>query len=583
MKDLPVFLFAVFFSLQSTAQTNLDSLWNIWQDESQTIPKRASAFKSYIWRGFLFTDPDSAFVLAQELQRFGESHQYEKAEAFGYRLMGVSQHMKSDYPRALDYLLQGLKMHEALGEERLVSFTLGNIGSVYFEQGDYEKALDYQFRGLKIKEELEDRKGIASSLTNIGNAYYMQEDFSKALEYYQRSLIIKEELGDEKSVSNLFTNIGNIYADLENYPEALEYYQNSIAIKEALDDRWGITYPLAGIGNVFLQIGDQDKALLHCKRALEISKDVGLLLVEKEACECVYKTYKTMGDAENALAYHEQFTVLNDSIFNEENTKRLTQLEMQHEFDKKEAIMNERSEKQKIGLIAAVGGLLLLLSLAFSVYNGKKKSDELLLNILPEETAQELKEKGHSDAQLIDHVTVLFTDFKGFTALSEQVTPKELVNDLHSCFSAFDEICEKYGIEKIKTIGDAYMAAGGLPSPNTTHALDIVNAALEMAKVVENGKAKKIEQGLPFFEIRIGVHTGPVVAGIVGIKKFQYDIWGDTVNTASRMESSGEVGKVNISQTTYELVKDQFTCEYRGEVEAKGKGKLKMYFVRKSA
>jgi adenylate cyclase len=210
---------------------------------------------------------------------------------------------------------------------------------------------------------------------------------------------------------------------------------------------------------------------------------------------------------------------------------------------------------------------------------GKKQSDELLLNILPAETARELKKKGYTDAQLIEQTSVLFTDLKGFSALTEKVTPQELVHDLHECFSAFDHICEKYGIEKIKTIGDAYMAAGGVPVSNTTHAEDVINAALEMAEVVEKGKARRISAEIPIFEIRIGVHTGPVVAGIVGIKKFQYDIWGDTVNTASRMETSGEVGKVNISKATYALVKDKFICEDRGEVETKSKGKMQMYFV----
>lgn len=208
----------------------------------------------------------------------------------------------------------------------------------------------------------------------------------------------------------------------------------------------------------------------------------------------------------------------------------------------------------------------------------------MLLNILPEETAQELKEKGYAEAKLMDQVSVLFTDFKGFTSLSEKVTPKELVSDLHECFSAFDHICESHGIEKIKTIGDAYMAAGGLPSPSATHAKDVVLAALEMAEVIIKGKEAKIAAGAPYFEVRIGVHTGPVVAGIVGVKKFQYDIWGDTVNTASRMESNGAVGRVNISRSTYEMLKDDpdLHFESRGKIDVKGKGELEMYFVSRS-
>lgn len=209
----------------------------------------------------------------------------------------------------------------------------------------------------------------------------------------------------------------------------------------------------------------------------------------------------------------------------------------------------------------------------------KKRSDELLLNILPEEVAEELKAKGSADAKQFDEVTVLFTDFKDFTQLSEKLIPKDLVAEINACFSAFDLIMQKHGIEKIKTIGDAYMAVGGLPTINNSHATDVVNAALDIQAFMHDHKTQKQAVGEPFFEVRIGIHTGPVVAGIVGIKKFQYDIWGDTVNTASRMESSAEEGKVNISGTTYERVKNTFACTYRGKIQAKGKGEIDMYFV----
>lgn len=216
--------------------------------------------------------------------------------------------------------------------------------------------------------------------------------------------------------------------------------------------------------------------------------------------------------------------------------------------------------------------------------NEKQKSDNLLRNILPEEVANELKQTGEAEAKQFNNVTVLFTDFRGFTTMSEKLAAKDLVKDLHECFSAFDRIVEQHGLEKIKTIGDAYMAAGGLPSTNDTHAADATRAAFAMRDFVEEGKQRKIAKGLPYFEIRIGIHTGPVVAGIVGVKKFQYDIWGDTVNTASRMESSGEVNKINISLSTYQYIKDasEFIFESRGKIEAKNKGALEMYFVEKN-
>jgi class 3 adenylate cyclase len=207
------------------------------------------------------------------------------------------------------------------------------------------------------------------------------------------------------------------------------------------------------------------------------------------------------------------------------------------------------------------------------------RSEALLLNILPAIIAEELKAKGNVEAKLFNEVTVMFTDFKNFTQITENLTPDELVTEIDTLFKAFDNIISKYNIEKIKTIGDSYMCAGGLPVPNKTHAVNVVSAAIDIQQFMLQHIQKRKIEGKEIFEIRIGIHTGPVVAGIVGDKKFAYDIWGDTVNVASRMESSGEAGKVNISGSTFELVKDRFICIHRGKILAKNKGEIDMYFV----
>jgi adenylate cyclase len=202
----------------------------------------------------------------------------------------------------------------------------------------------------------------------------------------------------------------------------------------------------------------------------------------------------------------------------------------------------------------------------------KRKSETLLLNILPEETANELLREGVAKSHKYEMVTVMFTDFVDFTHNAEQLKAEDLVKQMDKFFRAFDEITLKYGVEKIKTIGDAYMCAGGLPIPNTSNPTDVLNAAIEIAAYMQ-------QENKDQFRMRIGIHTGPVVAGVVGKHKFQYDIWGDAVNIAARMEQNSVPGKINISGATYELVKEHFNCEYRGKINAKNKGDMEMYFV----
>ncbi|TAE04693.1 MAG: adenylate/guanylate cyclase domain-containing protein, partial [Bacteroidetes bacterium] len=209
----------------------------------------------------------------------------------------------------------------------------------------------------------------------------------------------------------------------------------------------------------------------------------------------------------------------------------------------------------------------------------RDKSEALLLNILPLPIAQELKTNGKALPRQYKMASALFTDFKGFTTVAEKMTPNELIGELDECFAKFDEIITSHRLEKIKTIGDAYMCVGGIPEANTTNAIDAVLAGLEIQRFMEDKRAERLAQGKEYWFLRLGINTGEVVAGVIGKKKFAYDVWGDTVNTASRLESSGEIGKVNISGNTYAHIKDLFVCTHRGRIDAKNKGAIDMYFV----
>lgn len=230
-------------------------------------------------------------------------------------------------------------------------------------------------------------------------------------------------------------------------------------------------------------------------------------------------------------------------------------------------------------LFAQIFTGVLVQVLAQNLNQERRKSDLLLRNVLPETIAQELKRTERVQPVHYANASVLFTDFVGFTQIAERFTPQQLIEELDSCFGLFDQIAKRHNLEKIKTIGDAYMAVGGVPHANGTHAVDCVLAALEIAHLLSERREKERLQNRPYWEIRVGIHSGDLIAGVVGREKFSYDVWGDTVNTASRLESSGSAGRINISGATYNLVQDFFDCEFRGKIAAKHKGEIDMFFV----
>jgi class 3 adenylate cyclase len=299
---------------------------------------------------------------------------------------------------------------------------------------------------------------------------------------------------------------------------------------------------------------------------------------------------------------------VNDSLLNEEKVRALAEMQAKYESVKQDKeISGLRAENLQVELdkakVMRTRNVFLFIALAvlglsiglisrlryigrsrIAIREEKMISDELLHNILPVEVADEIRAKGYADVHEFEKATILFTDFKDFTEMGAKMSAQDLVGELDHCFKAFDGIVEKHGIEKIKTIGDAYMAAGGLPDKDRGSPLQTVHAALDMHEFMQAYKQQRIAEGRHYFVMRTGLHTGPVIAGIVGVKKYAYDIWGDTVNVANRMETSGEVAKVNISQTTYDEIKDAAGLRFtpRGAVQVKGKGMLNMYFVERA-
>jgi class 3 adenylate cyclase len=516
---------------------------------------------------------------------------------FIYNNLAQSYMIKSDYQNALKNILYARKLFTKVGNTKEEFACVNNIGGMYFMIEEYEKSIPFLIESLDYSKSIKDSLGICESYMNIGLVYTKLQKTDLAIINQTNAENILQYLNSPVTRAGNLCNLGMSFHQNKAYQKSEEVFLKAIKILEATSDLNFLSITYQSLGTLYLEQKKWQKARYYLKKSEQLVNKIGNIRTQMVLLNELFKLEKATNNFIMALEYLEKYSALKDSIFNSDKMKELSDINTKNAIEineekfkaiqlKKDILSQAEIRKQKIIKYYAIIGLVLVaIAMLFFYYQRnkirkeKQRSEELLLNILPEEVADELKKKGSAEAQQIDEVTVLFTDFKGFTQLAEKLTPKELVAEINECFSAFDYIVEKYNVEKIKTIGDAYMAAGGLPTANKTHAKDVIYAALEIQLFMENFKAKKIAANKLFFEIRIGIHTGPVVAGIVGVKKFAYDIWGDTVNTASRMESSGAVGKVNISGATFDLVKDLFKCEYRGKIKAKGKGEIDMYFV----
>ncbi len=525
------------------------------------------------------------------------------------RLFGLSA-------ESIQFHQDALKLSEEQKDNARIAYSHSNLGALHASIDNFDEALESLNKALEVQ--------IANNIPKDRNIIY-QRRAKLFLKQKQAQKAIKEiEACSEhcrkmNNLNNVIVNeniIGDIHKDNQELTNSLLRYEKSFQLSGEYQKQSLLAMNYADLGILANEKKQYNKAVESCKKGYEIAKKIKHEEFLSNNCSCLYTAYKVLGNADDALKYYEEHKALKDKIYDTEQLKKVSRLQATFQYEneiteKDYEIKLLEEKKREQNLMLTILGLLaaLLVGIACFIYRNlhlknrynneledkndlleeqkviiqkeKDKTEELLLNILPAETAKELKEKGSAETKEYKNVSILFSDFVGFTEMSEKLSAKELVKELNHCFNYFDELMDELKLEKIKTIGDAYMCVSGLPNPDTASSKNIVLAGLAMQKFIENRKMERKMQGLPAFEMRVGIHTGPVVAGIVGSKKFQYDIWGDTVNIASRMESNGDVGKVNISKVTHKLIEydDSFECKYRGHLKVKGKGDMEMYFV----
>ena len=588
-----------------------------YENKSLPLKQRAKAGQVYAEQ-LAFNQPDSSILVCNSILKSIEGKHYDKIEADLHYAMGIAEYMLGKFPMSLKNYQLALSVYTKINDTASIAKANAVIAILYYKIEDYEKALYAYQKNLKLYASIRDSENVVNVETNIALTYIELKQFDKALEMNLKAASYYERHNLLGAAGHIYINIALNYEMLGETQLAAENYQKGLKTVLKYSSVYDQMDAYSGYGKFLIQQGQNPKAIELCRKGLQLSEETNSNNFKRDCIECLAKAMSNVGNYKDAFHYQLRLKAIEDSIRQDENARELAYLEYDYEyrqkkvkdsleFKKKESLKDaeidkinaERNEQlarsrfRTSVIIGMIVVLVLMIIFGIVLYKRflqirkqkliieaeKQRSDELLRNILPEKTAEELKLTGSTQPKSYNSVTVVFTDFSGFTKLSSTMSPDQLVAHLNQIFSAFDDILDAHGVEKIKTIGDAYMAVAGLPEENPAHVERAVRAALEMNRYVLKLEEQRRAEGLDYFSMRIGVHTGAVVAGVVGKRKFAYDIWGSTVNIASRMESSGVIGKVNVSETTKALLPNYFAFEHRGKVEAKGIGLVDMYYV----
>lgn len=604
-KLTPLFLILIFAFSPCSSQTKLTPTQEL--------------VNSYNDSGFLLRNDNptlSYSYLSKALKRSVEIG-YKYGEATALKHLGFYHRYQWHLKAAIDTTVLALKEFielENISEQLACRYNLSQSLSY---NGEKKAALDTIIRGLRQAEEAKDYKWIILHNVQIGNIYASVTETERAKEFLNKALDVATKHRPQDSF-RCYQSFGEIAEEKGNWEEALHYYYAGLSYAEKQESKHYILLIAnrLNIAQVLCKLGYYDSCIRHIdvtKRVIEERPDfdgygtwADFLLANAYLGKRDFKTtlkygiqclrsdknmgpkgytdhikqtlasgYYLLGYGDSAYIYQKEYTIYRDSVNDIPAVKKWfnATLNATIEYEK------ELSRKKSTFLFLAIGILLLIILLTIIIYRRGRRVTKLLENILPASVVDEYKSTKNVKPREYNLVTVLFTDFVGFTETSARMDAEELLTTLNEYFVKFDAITSKYGIEKIKTIGDAYMAVGGLPVPNADNPEMVVQAGLEILEVVKKTNAERKSGNKKYFEIRIGIHSGKVIAGKIGETKFAYDIWGADVNIASRVESNGLVNKVNISEATYKLVKDKFNCIYRDDVYLKGVGKAPMYYI----
>ncbi len=552
-----------------------------------------------------------------------------------YNFIGVSYRNMGSYAQAMSSYLKALELAEKIRNDKQIAYCYNNISNLYQKQKLYRPALENAMKALAAFERLSDKRGTAYSHLRIGEVYEKQQLNEQAVEHYQESLRLRKEIGDKEGLITPLINLATVYRQMGQDDRAFETYKQSLVIENELHQDKGLAGSLVGLGFLHLKRGDYQKAIIAAEESLTHSRKSSAIQEEMTALKLLTEAHSLKKDFAQAFHWQEAFIHLRDSLQNDETSSQIASLRSEYEAEKRAAeimLLNKNRQMQNWLLSGAMAAIVAFAVLTISLFRlnkqrrkanrelrwqndrteeERRRSESLLLNILPAAIAERMKSGETTIAEYFDGATVLFADIVGFTTLASYLPPRELVGMLDSVFSDFDILAEKYGLEKIKTIGDSYMVVSGVPQPRTDHvervALFALEAMLTMQKYTRiqstastNTDSAAIlaqtsveTQSTAPLQLRIGIHTGSVIAGVIGKKKFAYDLWGDAVNIASRMEAHGMSGQIQVSEDVRKRLSDdgisqihgfsqsqsRFRFEERGEIEVKGKGMMKTYFL----